>query len=75
MRDETGLRNGSATTLRASLSPRLGLADPSAQDPAQQAAVQQWLRRVPDDPGGLLRNKFLLEQQRRQAKRQGDSDG
>lgn len=44
-------------------------------DPAKQAAVQQWLRRVPDDPGGLLRNKFLLEQQRRQAQRQGDGDG
>jgi len=50
-------------------------ASPSEQDPAQQAAVQQWLRRVPDDPGGLLRNKFLLEQQRRQAQRQGDNDG
>jgi Ca-activated chloride channel homolog len=33
----------------------------------QQQAVQQWLRRVPDDPGGLLRRKFALEYQRRQA--------
>lgn len=24
----------------------------------QQQALEQWLRRVPDDPGGLLRNKF-----------------
>ncbi|HEX4481553.1 MAG TPA: VWA domain-containing protein [Rudaea sp.] len=37
----------------------------SAQDERQQA-VQQWLQRVPDDPGGLLRRKFLLEYQRRQ---------
>jgi len=29
-------------------------------------AVEQWLQRVPDDPGGLLRRKFLLEHQRRQ---------
>ena len=36
-----------------------------AQDERQQA-VQQWLQRVPDDPGGLLRRKFLLEYQRRQ---------
>ncbi len=27
-------------------------------------ALRQWLRRIPDDPGGLLRRKFLLEQQR-----------
>jgi len=24
----------------------------------QQQALEQWLRRVPDDPGGLMRNKF-----------------
>lgn len=31
----------------------------------KQQAVEQWLRRVPDDPGGLLRRKFALEYQRR----------
>ena len=31
-----------------------------------QQALQQWLRRVPDDPGGLLRWKFALEYERRQ---------
>lgn len=31
----------------------------------QQQALQQWLKRVPDDPGALLRRKFALEQQRR----------
>jgi Ca-activated chloride channel family protein len=31
----------------------------------QRQAVEQWLRRVPDDPGGLLRRKFALEYQRR----------
>ncbi len=29
----------------------------SSQDLSEQAK-QQWLRRIPDDPGGLLRNKF-----------------
>lgn len=33
-----------------------------------QQALQQWLRRVPDDPGGLLRWKFALEHERRQEK-------
>ncbi len=33
-----------------------------------QQALQQWLRRVPDDPGGLLRWKFALEYERRQQK-------
>lgn len=33
-------------------------------------ALQQWLQRIPDDPGGLLRRKFQLEHQRRQ--REGD---
>lgn len=32
----------------------------------QQQALEQWLERVPDDPGGLLRRKFLLEYQQRQ---------
>ncbi len=27
-------------------------------DTEQQQALEQWLRRVPDDPGGLLRRKF-----------------
>lgn len=33
--------------------------------PEEQAAMEQWLRRVPDDPGGLLRRKFLYQYQRR----------
>jgi Ca-activated chloride channel homolog len=33
----------------------------------QEQAMQQWLRRVPDDPGGLLRRKFELEYRRRLA--------
>lgn len=32
----------------------------------KRQALEQLMRRVPDDPGGLLRRKFLLEYQRRQ---------
>ena len=32
----------------------------------QRQAREAWLRRVPDDPGGLLRAKFRLEYERRQ---------
>jgi len=32
----------------------------------QTLALEQWLRRIPDDPGGLLRRKFLIEHIERQ---------
>ncbi|MGB5453074.1 MAG: VWA domain-containing protein [Sedimenticolaceae bacterium] len=31
----------------------------------EQMAAQQWLRRIPDDPGGLLRRKFLYQYRQR----------
>jgi len=48
--------------------PELGQA-PSPEEQAEaerRQSVEQWLRRVPDDPGALLRRKFALEHQRRQ---------
>ncbi len=33
---------------------------------ASGAAMEQWLRRIPDDPGGLLRRKFLYQYQQRE---------
>ena len=40
-----------------------------AKDPQEKTeemrAAQQWLRRIPDDPGGLLRRKFYYEYQRK----------
>ena len=35
----------------------------------QEQALEQWLRRVPDDPAGLLRNKFRYQYQRRTEER------
>lgn len=39
-------------------------ADDGLTDEERQA-MEQWLRRVPDDPGGLLRNKFNYEHYKR----------
>ena len=47
--------------------------EPSESDMAQNwseedaQAMEQWLRRIPDDPGGLLRRKFHNQHQRRGA--------
>jgi len=38
----------------------------SEQDKEEEQAMQQWLRRIPDDPSGLLREKFRYESQQRQ---------
>lgn len=43
------------------------MAGENAQARERRIANEAWLRRVPDDPGGLLREKFRLEHQRRQA--------
>jgi Ca-activated chloride channel family protein len=42
----------------------VALADPQEQERDQ--AMEQWLRRVPDDPSGLLREKFRYESRQRQ---------
>ena len=40
-------------------------AEPAAIDSEEQQALEQWLRRIPDDPGGLLRRKFLYQYRQR----------
>lgn len=42
--------------------------------PEEQQAMAQWLRRIPDDPGGLLRRKFQLEYSRRRPERPEGTD-
>ncbi|MDX1481443.1 MAG: VWA domain-containing protein [Woeseiaceae bacterium] len=39
----------------------------------QQAAMEQWLRRIPDDPGGLLRRKFRYQYQRQGRDQDGNN--
>lgn len=43
----------------------------------QRQAMEQWLRRVPDDPGGLLRRKFQYQSRMRGYERQeaNENDG
>jgi Ca-activated chloride channel family protein len=36
-----------------------------AKNAEQEQAMQQWMERIPDDPGGLLRNKFLYQYKNR----------
>ena len=38
----------------------------------RRIANEAWLKRVPDDPGGLLRAKFRIEHERRQLSGQGE---
>jgi Ca-activated chloride channel homolog len=42
--------------------------DKPPPDELDQSSAQ-WLRRIPDDPGGLLRRKFLYQSQQRQKQR------
>lgn len=44
-----------------------------AEKMKEQQATKQWLRRIPDDPGGLLRNKFKYQYKRQQG-RQSEKD-
>lgn len=39
-----------------------------------QLALEQWLRRIPDDPGGLLRRKFLYQSQQQPAIKRGEAE-
>ncbi len=41
------------------------LAQQEALDAEEKQAIEQWLRRVEDDPGGLMRRKFLYQYHRR----------
>jgi Ca-activated chloride channel family protein len=39
--------------------------DEQLTEEASDPAMEQWLRRIPDDPGGLLRRKFLYQYRQR----------
>ncbi|WP_295442524.1 VWA domain-containing protein [uncultured Thiodictyon sp.] len=47
---------------------RAGTADLSPESREQQQAMEAQLQRVPDDPAGLLRQRFLLQQLRREGR-------
>jgi Ca-activated chloride channel homolog len=43
-------------------------------DSEEQMAAEQWLRRIPDDPGGLLRRKFLYQYRQRGQQANADAE-
>lgn len=44
-------------------------------DPERAQQLEQWMKRIPDDPSILLRNKMLLESQRRNQRRASQPEG
>ena len=49
---------------------------PTDQESVEKVqAVEQWLGRIPDDPGGLLREKFRRQYMRREAKDKASDSG
>jgi len=48
-------------------------AEAQRREQEQQQAMEQWLRRIPDDPGGLLRRKFRYQYQRMGRDQDGNS--
>ncbi len=51
------------------------MAEKMAEDIEARQAMQQWLRRVPDDPSGLLREKFRYESRQRQRRGEERDNG
>ncbi|TXS93627.1 VWA domain-containing protein [Parahaliea aestuarii] len=49
-------------------------AEPSTEQTERDQALEQWLRRVPDDPSGLLREKFRYESRQRQQQGEAPRD-
>lgn len=71
--------NGSAaqpaTAQTAPAKPAGGSGQAQPLQSEEQLAAEQWLRRIPDDPGGLLRRKFLYQYRQRQQRSARDEEG
>ena len=52
-----------APALSAQTQPQEQQAQNEPMDSEEEQAMQQWLMRIPDDPGELLRNKFRYQAQ------------
>jgi Ca-activated chloride channel family protein len=52
-----------------------GTEEPTPQEREARQAADQWLRRIPDDPAGLLRRKFLYQYQSRAAQKGAVASG
>ena len=71
--DGRGVGDGQGSPAGAVLVPD-GFGTGSSYTDEQRAAYAQWLRRIPDDPGGLLRRKFALAYRSRGASRPAQHD-
>jgi Ca-activated chloride channel homolog len=60
-RQEPSPRSGSRSGTEQLDARKAALDDPALPQTEQQLALEQWLRQIPDDPGGLLRRKFMIE--------------
>ncbi len=47
----------------------------STEEIEKEQAMQQWIERIPDDPGGLLRNKFLYQYKNKSKNRNNNQNG
>ena len=56
-----GAQTSSAAGSAGNTAQQAAQLDASKLTPEQQQELEQWLRRVPDDPAGLLRNKFKYQ--------------
>ncbi len=60
---ESGPESGQQDERRSAQGETASVAPEAAEE---RQATQQWLRRIPDDPGGLLRRKFQYQYRRQQ---------
>jgi Ca-activated chloride channel family protein len=60
-RQEPSPGSGSRSGTEQSDARKAALGDSVLPQTEQQLALEQWLRQIPDDPGGLLRRKFMIE--------------
>ena len=58
---QTGSQTSSFAGSAGNAAQQAAQIDESKLTPEQRQALEQWLRRVPDDPAGLLRNKFKYQ--------------
>lgn len=71
--DERGEQQAEAQPPPSTGSEPVASAAEDVEQWASEQAAEQWLRRIPQDPGGLLRRKFLYQYQRLGVDQDGNS--
>ncbi len=68
-----GGASGMQTSANAKARREGNAADGQPLNSEEKIAAEQWLRRIPDDPGTLLRRKFLYQYQQRSRQTSGEN--